>query len=132
MLDTLKDDTLTEFRTDVAQVLGDTVEEIEKMARESRDKIERLNRVVEGFWRDQEDVLGRVRPFLGPWSVVKRVLEGKNIDVMGGKGGVGGGYSWIGGTNGLWRMMGSGFVALFFVVVAGLTVAYGLRTARKY
>lgn len=103
------------------------------MARESQENVERLNQVVEGFWKDQEDVLERVRPFLGSWSVVSRVLKGKNTNVMEGKGGVGGGYrSWRGWTDSLSWMMGSGFVVLFFLVVAGLTLIHGLQTACKY
>lgn len=94
------------------------------MARESRENVERLSRDLEGLWRDQEDVLGRVRPLLGTWGVVRRVLEGQSVFNEGwgvrerGRGGP------------MVLRMGSGFVLLFFVVVTVLTLVYGLRTAR--
>ncbi|KAF9275224.1 hypothetical protein BGZ88_002463 [Linnemannia elongata] len=126
ILDTFKDDTettLTGFRTDVAEAVRETVEEIGQMARESRENVERLSRDLEGLWRDQEDVLGRVRSLLGTWGVVRRVLEGQSVFNEGwgvrerGRGGP------------MVLRMGSGFVLLFFVVVTVLTLVYGLRTA---
>ncbi|KAF9136671.1 hypothetical protein BG015_003056 [Linnemannia schmuckeri] len=125
MLDTFHDDTaLTGFRTDVADALKGAVGEIEQMARESRENVERLNIVVAGFWKDQENVLAQVRPLFGAWAFARNVLERENV-MTGTNGGRGGG----GGLMLSW--MGSGFVLLFFVVVAVLTLIHGLRTVRK-
>ncbi|KAK3809008.1 MAG: hypothetical protein JOS17DRAFT_822296 [Linnemannia elongata] len=126
LLDTFKDDTeatLTGFRTDVKEAVRETAEGIGQMARESKENIERLSRDLEGFWRDQEEVLGRVRPLLGTWGVVKRVLESQSVFNKGG--GVRGG----GGRELMVPWMWSGFVLLYFVVATVLTLIYGVRTA---
>ncbi|KAG9064086.1 hypothetical protein KI688_003265 [Linnemannia hyalina] len=96
ILDTIKDDTettMTGFRTDVAEAMRETVDEIGQMARESTENVERLSRDLEEFWRNQEDALGRVRPLLGTWGVVRRVLESQSVLIEGGgvRGGGGGG-----------------------------------------
>ncbi|KAF8927801.1 hypothetical protein BGZ47_001950 [Haplosporangium gracile] len=123
MLDTFKDDsTLTGFRTDVTDALKGAVGEIEQMARESRKNVEGLNLVVAEFWQDQKDVLGRVRPLFGAWAFARSVFERESSLAGMNRGrGRGGGLmlSW----------MGSGFVLLFFVVVAVLALIHGLRTA---
>lgn len=116
---------MTGFRTDVKEAVRETAEGIGQMARESKENIERLSRDLEGFWRDQEEVLGRVRPLLGTWGVVKRVLESQSVFNKGG--GVRGG----GGRELMVPWMWSGFVLLYFVVATVLTLIYGVRTARK-
>lgn len=98
--------------------------DIEQMAKESRENVERLSRDLEGYWRDQEDVLGRVKPLLGTWGVVRRVLESQSVLSKGGVRRREGGGMMV-------SRMGSGFVLLFFVVVTVLTLIHGLRTARK-
>ncbi|KAF9088944.1 hypothetical protein BGX23_007014 [Mortierella sp. AD031] len=75
MLDSFKEGSAS-FQSDVAHALEATVLEVEQMAAESQEKMERLNIVVMEFWKGQESVLGQIRPFYKTWSVVKRVVEG--------------------------------------------------------
>ncbi|KAF9547227.1 hypothetical protein EC957_008737 [Mortierella hygrophila] len=87
ILDKFKDDTeitMTEFRTDVAEAMKETVEEIEQVAKESTENVERLSGDLEEFWRNQENALGRVRPLLGTWDIVRRVLESQSVMIEGG------------------------------------------------
>ncbi|KAF9128728.1 hypothetical protein BGX30_014217 [Mortierella sp. GBA39] len=124
ILDTFKDDTettMTGFWADVAEAMRETVEEIGQMARESTENVERLSRDLEEFWRNQEDALGRVRPLLGTWGVVRKVLESQSVLIEGGGARGGGGL--------MVSRMGSGFVLLFFMVITVLTLIHGLRTA---
>jgi len=119
MLEALKESSTT-IQTDAAQALETTLLEIERMGTESKDKIEELNGVLREFWREQEGVLGQIRPFYRTWVVARRVLDGALVmeghfgraEVVGG---------WI----------ESGFVLVFFVTVGALTLINGLRTARK-
>ncbi|KAF9093283.1 hypothetical protein BGX29_009998 [Mortierella sp. GBA35] len=87
MLDSFKEGSAS-FQSDVAHALEATVLEVEQMAAESQEKMERLNIVVMEFWKGQESVLGQIRPLYKTWSVVKRVVEGGSV---GGSGAGGGG-----------------------------------------
>ncbi|KAG0218406.1 hypothetical protein BGX33_007548 [Mortierella sp. NVP41] len=119
MLDSFKEGSAS-FQSDVAHALEATVLEVEQMAAESQEKMERLNIVVMEFWKGQESVLGQIRPLYKTWSVVKRVVEGGSVGGAGAGGGGGGRvFSW----------MGLGRTPLFFLVVGIMTLINGLRTA---